>query len=101
MDRSVALLSTRAKCKRDYPCAIRYLQQAGENALQRAANHEAITHLRTALALLPTLPDTPERTQRELTLQATLGVPLVMLKGYAAPEVEQAYARAWELSQQW
>ena len=46
-------------------------------------------HLTTALELLKTLPDTPERAQQELTLQLTLGVPLLMAtRGFAAPEVE-------------
>ena len=53
--------------------------------MQRSANAEAISHLTTALELLKTLPDTPERTQQELTLQITLGVPLMATKGFAAP----------------
>ena len=43
---------------------------------------------------------TPERAQQELLLQTTLGSALMATKGYAAPEVEQAYARARELCQQ-
>ena len=62
-----------------------YLHLAGQQAVQRSANAEAITHLTTALELLKTLPDTPERTQQELTLQITLGLPLIATKGYAAP----------------
>jgi predicted ATPase len=50
--------------------------------------------------VLKTLPDTPERTQQELTLQIALGTPLMATKGFAAPEVERAYARAQELCQQ-
>jgi predicted ATPase len=50
--------------------------------------------------LLQTLPDTPERTQQELTLRIALGVPLMASKGYTAPEVEQAYTRALELCRQ-
>src|SRR5207245_3490682 len=46
--------------------ALPYWQQAGERAIQRSANAEAISHLTTALALLQTLPDAPERTQQEL-----------------------------------
>ncbi len=46
------------------------------------------------------MPDTPERTQRELVIQMTLAVPLVMTKGHAAPEVEKAYTRAQELCRQ-
>jgi predicted ATPase len=46
------------------------------------------------------LPDTPERVQRELVFQIALGPTLMATKGYAAPEVEHAYARAKELCQQ-
>jgi predicted ATPase len=37
--------------------AIPYWQQAGQQALQRSANLEAVRHLSTALALLVLLPD--------------------------------------------
>ncbi len=46
--------------------AVEYLGLAGQQAVQRSANAEAMTHLTTALELLTTLPDTPERTQQEL-----------------------------------
>ncbi|MBI3801970.1 MAG: AAA family ATPase [Deltaproteobacteria bacterium] len=85
---------------RDYRRAIRYLQQAGENAIRRSANAEAIDHLSKAVELLTTLPDTPERAQQELGLQIALSVPLVMSKGYTAPAVERACARARDLCQQ-
>ena len=49
--------------------AIEYLQKAGQQAVQRSANAEAISHLTTALELLKTLPDTDERAQQELVLQ--------------------------------
>ena len=80
--------------------AIEYLGLAGQQAMQRSANAEAITHLTTALELLKTLPDTPERIQQELTLQVALGAPLRITKGYGAPEVEQTFTRARELCQQ-
>ncbi len=80
--------------------AIEYLHLAGQQAVQRSANAEAIGHFTAALELLKTLPDTPERTQQELTLQLTLGPVLMNSKGWAAPEVEKAYARARELCQQ-
>jgi predicted ATPase len=85
---------------RDYRRALQYLQQAGENATRRSAYAEAISLLTKGLELLRTLPDTPERTQQELTLQIALGAPLQTARGYAAPEVEQAYARARELCRQ-
>jgi predicted ATPase len=77
--------------------AIEYLQLAGQQAVQRSAHVEAITHLTAALELLTTLPDARERAQQELTLQLALGAPLIATKGYGAPEVEKAYSRAREL----
>ena len=80
--------------------AITYWQRAGERALQRSANLEAISHLTKGLEVLRTLPDSPERLQHELDLQITLGQALTVTKGYAAPEVGHTYARARELCQQ-
>jgi predicted ATPase len=80
--------------------AIGYWQQAGERAMTRSANVEAIGHLTQAITLLKTLPDTPERAQQELSLQISLGVPLLMTKGYASATIEQTYARVRELCQQ-
>jgi predicted ATPase len=84
---------------RDYPRAVHYLGQAAENAMRRNAYQEAIALLNRALGTLKLLPDTPERTQQELALHIALGVPLLMTKGYAAPEIEQTYARAHEICQ--
>src|SRR5262249_12864447 len=80
--------------------AIPYWQQAGERAVQRSANVEASNHLTTGLDLLKTLPNPPQRTRQELTLQLALGVPLMATKGVSALEVEQAYVRARELCEQ-
>src|SRR5262249_46115184 len=85
---------------RDYPRAVRFLQQAAENAGRRFANHETVALSRRALELLKTLPETPERTRQELILRITLGVSLIATDGYAALEVEQNYSRARELCQQ-
>jgi predicted ATPase len=80
--------------------AIPFWQRAGQRAVQRSAHVEAISHLTKALELLKTLPDTPERTQQELSLQIALGTPLMATRGWAAPEVEQTYTRARELCRQ-
>jgi predicted ATPase/class 3 adenylate cyclase len=80
--------------------AIGYWQRAGERANERSANVEAISHLTKGLAVLQTLPETPERLQRELTLQTVLGRALRDAKGYGDPAVEQAYTRARELCRQ-
>jgi class 3 adenylate cyclase len=80
--------------------AIDYLHRAGQQAVQRSANGEAITHLTTALELLKTLPDTRERAQQELTLQVTLAPPLMVTKGLTAPAVGAVHTRALALCQQ-
>jgi predicted ATPase len=80
--------------------AVHYWQQAGENAARRHAYHEAIDAFRKGLALLATLPEDPERTQRELALQLTLGELWGAVKGRMAPEVGEAYTRAYALCQQ-
>jgi TOMM system kinase/cyclase fusion protein len=80
--------------------AIPYWKRAGQRALERSANLEAVAHLTTGLEVLATLPDTAERAQQELAMQTTLGPALVATKGFAAPEVLHVYARARELCQQ-
>ena len=80
--------------------AIPYWQRAGQQALQRSANLEAVQHLTTALELLAPLPETPARAQQELDLQIALGPAWMATKGIAAPEVEQTYARARALCEQ-
>jgi len=73
--------------------AVEYLGLAGQQAVQRSAYTEAVSHLTTALELLQTLPETPVRVQQELALHLALGVPFQTLKGEAAPEVGQTYNR--------
>jgi class 3 adenylate cyclase/predicted ATPase len=80
--------------------AIPYWQQAGQRALQRSANLEAIQHLAVGLELLATLPETRTRAQQELDLQMALGPALIATKGPATLEVEQTYARTRALCQQ-
>jgi len=77
--------------------AIGYLLQAGENAKRISANKAAIVHLTQALELLETISESPERDLRELELRIALGVPLVLTRSHAAPQVEATYARAREL----
>ena len=80
--------------------AIPYWQQAGQRAVARSANVEALSHLTKGLDMLQALPISVERTQQELVLHIALGVPLQATKGWGAPEVEKAYSRARELCHQ-
>jgi predicted ATPase/class 3 adenylate cyclase len=77
--------------------AVDYLHRAGQQAVERSAYAEAVSHLTTALDLLITLPESRERSQQELVMQMTLGMGLRATKGSGAPEVEQLYTRAREL----
>ena len=80
--------------------AIGYWQQAGQCAVERSANSEAVSHLTTGLELFKTLPDISQRAEQELLLQLPLGTAYLMTKGYGVPEVGQTYNRARELCQQ-
>jgi class 3 adenylate cyclase/tetratricopeptide (TPR) repeat protein len=78
--------------------AIGYLFKAAEQAVGNYANAEASGHLKNALALLKRLPESTERDQQEIGMQAMLAYSLVTQRGYGDHEVEQAYKRANELS---
>jgi predicted ATPase len=80
--------------------ALPYWQRAGQRAIERSANVEAIGHLMKGLEMLKILPNTPACTRQELELQLALGSVLRMVKGHTAPDVEHTYTRAYELSQE-
>jgi predicted ATPase len=77
--------------------AIIYSHRAAQQAVARSAMAEAVAQLRQGLAMLCRLPDGLARLRLELDLQTALGVPLIAIRGMAAPEVERAYTRAREL----
>jgi hypothetical protein len=72
---------------------------AAQNAVRLFAHQETVGLARRGLALLATLPDSPERARQELALQLTLGPPLSLTKGAGAPEIQTTYLRAHELCQ--
>ncbi len=75
-------------------------QRAAQRAIERSAYLEAIHHLDTALRLNKMLPVTRQTTRRELLLLTSYGLALTPTRGYAAPELQETYARAHELSRQ-
>jgi predicted ATPase len=79
--------------------AVGYWHKAGQRAIERSAHVEAISHLTKGLELLKTLPEAPDRVQREVYIHINLGTSLLATKGYAAPEVAQTYTRARHLRQ--
>jgi predicted ATPase len=74
--------------------AVDYWHQAGQRAVERSAHVEVIAHLRRGLGLLQTLPETPQRLQREINMRVALGVSLIVTKGYAASEIGETYTYA-------
>jgi predicted ATPase len=77
--------------------AARYWRKAGQKAIERSANAEAIAYLTNGLEMLGTLPLSPGTMREEVRLQSSLINPLIATKGYAAPEVERACSRARQL----
>jgi predicted ATPase/class 3 adenylate cyclase len=83
-----------------YDKAIKYWRLAGERAVRRASNREAIGHFRQALALSETQPPNTERSRSELAILSQLGPALMIVYGWAAPEVGVAFERAVDLARQ-
>jgi predicted ATPase len=77
--------------------SVTYWYKAGQRAIERSAHVEAIAHLRQGLELLKILPETLERTRREVDMLIALGASLLAVKSYSAPEVGETYRRAQHL----
>jgi class 3 adenylate cyclase len=80
--------------------AVEYWQRAGERSDTQSAYMEAVAHLTKGLDVLQTLPDSPTRAPRELTMQPALERALQTAKGLGAPERGQVLARVYELCRQ-
>jgi predicted ATPase len=80
--------------------AVAYWANAGRRSAARSALAEAATQYQKALDQLSLLPESPQRQRQELEFLSSLGAALQAVKGYAAPETGQAYARARKLWEQ-
>src|SRR5262249_43302109 len=80
--------------------SVTYWGRAGNNSAARSAMAEAAAQFQKGLDQLTLLPDTPERQRNELEFCNSLAVALFAVKGVAAPETGQAYARAHKLCEQ-
>ncbi|HXF39368.1 MAG TPA: protein kinase [Blastocatellia bacterium] len=85
---------------RDWSRAADYYLAAADNASEVFALQEAGVLAERGLEMLRLLPDATECAPQELKLQAMLGQSLMVTKGFAVPEVEQAFVRARELGLQ-
>jgi class 3 adenylate cyclase/predicted ATPase len=79
------------------PEAVNSWYLAGQRAVERGTNEEAVAYLSRGLELLGAAADAGAQAPLELALQTLLGVALMARKGYGAPEVEAAFARAHAL----
>jgi tetratricopeptide (TPR) repeat protein len=70
---------------------------AAKREISQSAYSAADQHLRTALEVLPKLPESVERDRTELDVLKDYGVTLFVLKGWYIPEVGEVYKRAREL----
>jgi class 3 adenylate cyclase/predicted ATPase len=71
--------------------------RAGQQAVARSANVEAIAHLTRGLEIVRSLPVSETCRSTELAIQISLGSAQIATRGYSAVETERAYARAREL----
>ena len=78
--------------------AVDYWLAAGRQAWARSATAEAATLLRRGLALVPALPDSDRRRERELDLQIALVQAALASQGWGAPKLDEVYPRARELA---
>jgi class 3 adenylate cyclase/predicted ATPase len=74
--------------------AILYWLKAGQRAGQRSANVDAISHFNNGIEGLEALPEGADRDARELDLKLGMSMPLIAIKGYAAPETQAVSERA-------
>jgi class 3 adenylate cyclase/predicted ATPase len=71
--------------------------EAGRRSVARSAMAEAAAQYHKGLDQLALLPDDPKRKRQELELRSSLSAVLIAVKGFAAPETGDAYARARKL----
>src|SRR6202011_2489904 len=77
--------------------SVAYWGRAGQKSAAHSAMAEAAAQFQKGLDQLELLPETPERQRQELEFCSSLGAALRFVKGQAAAETGQAYARAREL----
>jgi predicted ATPase len=80
--------------------AIRYWRRAGEKAVRRASNREAIGHFSQALTLNEKQPPDVGRSLTELAILSQLGPALMSVHGWSAPQVGIAFERAEHLARE-
>jgi predicted ATPase len=79
--------------------AVGYWLSAGQQALKRSTNLEAVALLNKGLPLLENIPEDTWRQRAELEFQIALGQAFQVTRGPGAQETGKAYARAVQLGE--
>jgi class 3 adenylate cyclase/tetratricopeptide (TPR) repeat protein len=77
--------------------AIDYWLKAGNLALSRSANAEAVKHLRRGIELTQSQASSAERVRKELDFYLALGPAMAATEGYATPETLRVFSHARDL----
>jgi len=77
--------------------AIDYWLKAGNLALSRSANAEAVKHLRQGIELTQSQAPSAKRARQELDFYLALGPAMAATEGYAAPETLKVFSHAHDL----
>jgi tetratricopeptide (TPR) repeat protein/ABC-type transport system involved in cytochrome c biogenesis ATPase subunit len=77
--------------------AIEYWLKAGNLALSRSANVEAVKHLRQGIELAQSQALSAKRVRKELDFYLALGPAMAATEGYATPETLRVFSHAREL----
>ena len=77
--------------------AVKYLDSAARQAVQRSAYSEAVEHLTAGLELLNNLPEHADSERQELGMQIALARSLTITRGLGGAETARALLRAREL----
>lgn len=85
---------------RDFAAAARHFFMAAQRAVSLFAFREGLTLAERGIDGLRGLPEGADRQQLELGLQMIRGLCLRAVKGWAAPELERAFARARQICQE-
>ncbi len=78
--------------------AVAYWWLASRRASDRSAHVETLAHVQDGIRELDKLPGSPARDDQELALRLAAGTSLGALKGWASPEAEKNYRRAYEIA---
>lgn len=79
--------------------AVPLWEKAGNQALQRNANLEAVQHFQKGLGIIDSIEYKMQRENTELRMLNSLGVAIMMTKAYSDEEAKRVFNRSWDLCQ--